>query len=255
MDPARQLSFTTAEGTWISVDVSPDGQHIVFDLMGDIYRMPFSGGKAEPLTKGMAYDVHPTYSPDGSKILFISDRTGSDNAYVLDLESMEVTQMTQESTENMVNGDWSPAGELFVVAKGRRNFKLQVMHEDGGQGTTVVDEPSNLKAIDPEFSANGQKIYYSRRNSGGITMRSSPSILLACTTWKPERILLFSAVMVQPSPLPFLPMASTWYTALVTKVKPDWYSETLKPAKNPGWCILSNETTKNLKPPWGCYRA
>ena len=166
MDPARQLSFTTTEGTWISVDVSPDGQHIVFDLMGDIYRMPFSGGKAEPLTKGMAYDVHPTYSPDGSKILFISDRTGSDNAYVLDLESMEVTQMTQESTESMVNGDWSPAGELFVVAKGRRNFKLQVMHEDGGQGTTVVDEPSNLKAIDPEFSANGQKIYYSRRNSG-----------------------------------------------------------------------------------------
>ena len=73
MDPARQLSFTTTEGTWISVDISPDGQHIVFDLMGDIYRMPFSGGKAEQLTKGMAYDVHPTYSPDGSKILFISD--------------------------------------------------------------------------------------------------------------------------------------------------------------------------------------
>ena len=159
MDPARQVSFTTTEGTWISVDVSPDGQHIVFDLMGDIYRMPFTGGKAEQMTKGMAYDVHPTYSPDGSKILFISDRTGSDNAYVLDLPSMEITQMTEESTENMVNGDWSPAGELFVVAKGRRNFKLQVMHEDGGKGSTVVDEPSNLKAIDPEFSADGTKIY------------------------------------------------------------------------------------------------
>ena len=166
MDPARQLSFTTTEGTWISVDISPDGQHIVFDLMGDIYRMPFSGGKAEQLTKGMAYDVHPTYSPDGSKILFISDRTGSDNAYILNLTSMEITQMTEESTESMVNGDWSPAGELFVVAKGRRNFKLQVMHKDGGKGTTVVDEPSNLKAIDPEFSADGKKIYYSRRTSG-----------------------------------------------------------------------------------------
>ena len=166
MDPARQVSFTTTEGTWISVDVSPDGQHIVFDLMGDIYRMPFTGGKAEQMTKGMAYDVHPTYSPDGSKILFISDRTGSDNAYILDLPSMEITQMTEESNENMVNGDWSPAGELFVVAKGRRNFKLQVMHEDGGQGSTVVDEPSNLKAIDPEFSADGEKIYYSRRTSG-----------------------------------------------------------------------------------------
>ena len=67
MDPARQVSFTTTEGTWISVDVSPDGQHIVFDLMGDIYRMPFTGGKAEQMTKGMAYDVHPTYSPMGLK--------------------------------------------------------------------------------------------------------------------------------------------------------------------------------------------
>tara|TARA_B100000575_G_C23142998_1_gene665800 strand:+ start:2533 stop:5739 length:3207 start_codon:yes stop_codon:yes gene_type:complete len=166
MDPARQLSFTTNEGTWISLDVSPDGQHIVFDLMGDIYRIPFAGGKAEQLTKGMAYDVHPTYSPDGSRILFISDRTGSDNAYILDLLSMKVTQMTDESAESMINGDWSPAGELFVIAKGRRNFKLQVMHEDGGQGSAVVDEPSNLKAIDPEFSADGTKIYYSRRTSG-----------------------------------------------------------------------------------------
>ena len=183
MDPARQVSFTTTEGTWISVDVSPDGQHIVFDLMGDIYRMPFTGGKAEQMTKGMAYDVHPTYSPDGSKILFISDRTGSDNAYILDLPSMEITQMTEESTENMVNGDWSPAGELFVVAKGRRNFKLQVMHEDGGQGSTVVDEPSNLKAIDPEFSADGEKYIIHVAPAVGIIMRNSHNIPLECTIW------------------------------------------------------------------------
>ena len=123
MDPARQLSFTTTEGTWISVDVSPDGQHIVFDLMGDIYRMPFSGGKAEPLTKGMAYDVHPTYSPDGSKILFISDRTGSDNAYVVDLESMDYSNDPgidrKHGQRRLVSG-----GEL--LCGGQRPTKFQV---------------------------------------------------------------------------------------------------------------------------------
>ena len=182
MDPARQVSFTTSEGTWISVDVSPDGQHIVFDLMGDIYRIPFTGGKAEQMTKGMAYDVHPTYSPDGSKILFISDRTGSDNAYVLDLPSMEITQMTEESTENMVNGDWSPSGELFVVDKGRRNFKLQVMHEDGGKGSTVVDEP-RTKSIS-EFAPMVKK--YIIHVAPAVELRNSPIFLGMCL-WKPEK--------------------------------------------------------------------
>lgn len=166
LDPARQISFTTSEGTWMSLDVSPDGSTIVFDLMGDLYTMPIDGGKATPLTHGMAFDAHPTYSPDGSKILFMSDRSGSENAWILDVETNETTQMTRSNDEGMINGDWSPNGELFVVAKGRRNFKLHIMHQDGGQGTAIVDEPRNLKAIDPEFSAEGDKIYYSRRSGG-----------------------------------------------------------------------------------------
>jgi len=166
LDPARQLSFTTTEGTWMSLDISPDGSTIVFDLMGDLYTMPIEGGKATPLTQGMAFDAHPTYSPDGSKILFMSDRSGSENAWILDVDTKETTQMTKANDEGMINGDWSPAGDLFVVAKGRRNFKLHVMHQDGGRGVAIVDEPSNLKAIDPEFSADGSKIYYSRRSGG-----------------------------------------------------------------------------------------
>ena len=38
--PARDIEFDTDEGTWISVDVSPDGKKIVFDLLGDIYLIP-----------------------------------------------------------------------------------------------------------------------------------------------------------------------------------------------------------------------
>ena len=122
MDPARQLSFTTTEGTWISVDVSPDGQHIVFDLMGDIYRMPFTGGKAEQMTKGMAYDVHPTYSPDGSKILFISDRTGSDNAYVLDLPSEDL-RYTEDIQFVMMNGRLYNGDSLNEIYPRKQNFE------------------------------------------------------------------------------------------------------------------------------------
>ena len=43
----RSVSFTTKEGTWMNLDVSPDGKQIVFDLLGDIYIVPITGGKAK----------------------------------------------------------------------------------------------------------------------------------------------------------------------------------------------------------------
>jgi hypothetical protein len=45
--PTRTISFKTTEGTWMSLDVSPDGRFIIFDLLGDIYTIPFRGGKAK----------------------------------------------------------------------------------------------------------------------------------------------------------------------------------------------------------------
>ncbi|HLB55301.1 MAG TPA: hypothetical protein VJK71_09345, partial [Gemmatimonadales bacterium] len=76
---ARKATFTATKGTWMSVDVSPDGQTIVFDLLGDLYTMPMTGGKATRITEGMAFDAQPRWSPDGQSIVFVSDRSGGDN--------------------------------------------------------------------------------------------------------------------------------------------------------------------------------
>ena len=65
--PGRFYNLDTDNGSWMSLDVSPDGQKIVFDLLGDIYSIPITGGKAERITKGMAFDSHPKYSPDGKQ--------------------------------------------------------------------------------------------------------------------------------------------------------------------------------------------
>ena len=78
LEPGRKAEWTATKGTWISLDVSPDGQTIVFDLMGDLYTLPIAGGKATRITSGMAYDAQPRYSPDGKKILFVSDRSGGE---------------------------------------------------------------------------------------------------------------------------------------------------------------------------------
>src|SRR4249920_1853353 len=80
---ARKIEFTTDEGTWLSLDVSPDGKTIVFELLGDIYTLPIEGGVAKLIDGGMAFDSQPKFSPDGKWIAFISDREGSENLWIM----------------------------------------------------------------------------------------------------------------------------------------------------------------------------
>jgi len=166
LEPERTISFTTDEGTWISLDVSPNGQKIVFDMMGDLYEMPISGGKATRITSGMPYDVHPRYSPDGKSIVYISDKSGSDNIWIKELGSEEDDmQLTKSNNQHYFSADWSPDGDYIVGTHGRRNIKPYLYHKDGGSGAQLIKEPKNLKTIDPAFSADGKTIYFSRRTS------------------------------------------------------------------------------------------
>ncbi len=84
----RDIDFDTSEGTWMSLDVSPDGKWIIFDLLGHVYRMPAAGGKAESLTQdsGIALNLTPRFSPDGKTIAFISDRKGQNNLWLMDAD-------------------------------------------------------------------------------------------------------------------------------------------------------------------------
>lgn len=159
----RMFDLKTSEGTWTSVDVSPDGKTILFDMMGDLYSIPADGGKATQITRGLAFDQHPRYSPDGKKILFVSDKSGAENLWYIDTEKKDTVQLTKELNQNFPSAAWTPDGNYIVFSKGRRINKLYMIHKDGGSGTQLIDEPATLKIIDPALSADGQKIYYSFR--------------------------------------------------------------------------------------------
>lgn len=160
---SRMFDLRTSEGTWTSVDVSPDGKTIVFDMMGDLYTLPMEGGKAIQITRGLAFDQHPRYSPDGKKILFVSDKSGAENLWYIDTEKKDTVQLTRDINQNFPSADWTPDGNYIVYSKGRRVNKLYMIHKDGGSGSQLIEEPAQLKTIDPAVSSDGQYIYYSYR--------------------------------------------------------------------------------------------
>src|SRR5262245_4066263 len=92
----RKITFTTDEGTWMTIDISPDGKTLVFDMLGDIYSLPVAGGTATALMKGPAFDSHPQYSPDGTKIAFTSDRSGMENIWIMDADGKNPRAITSE---------------------------------------------------------------------------------------------------------------------------------------------------------------
>jgi len=163
LEIGRRIPISTSEGTWMSLDISPDGKTIAFDFLGDIYTMPITGGKAAPFTQGMAFDSHPKFSPDGKKLLFISDRTGGENVWWFNLDKTDSLQVTKGNNEHYQSAEWTPDGNYIVASRGTRNLKLWMFHREGGSGAQLISKPDNLKVVEPAFGPDGRYIWYAQR--------------------------------------------------------------------------------------------
>ncbi len=172
LEAARQFRLDTREGTWLSLDVSPDGQSIVFDMLGDLYLIPFAGGDATRLTSGMAFDAQPRFSPDGKQVVFVSDREGADNIHLLDLATREVTAVTRGKTSVYLSPEFSPDGQYIVASKGAFRGALPTLwmyHVKGGNGIALYAPPANpapgtaVQQAGAAFSADGRFVWYTQR--------------------------------------------------------------------------------------------
>ncbi len=164
----QEVHFTTDEGTWMNVDVSPDGRTIVFDLLGDIYTMPLSGGKATPLRTGIAWEVQPRFSPDGKKILFTSDAGGADNIWVMNADGTEARQVTKENFRLLNNAEWLPDGQYFVARKHFTSTRslgageIWMYHISGGSGLQLTKRKNDQQDVnEPTVSPDGRYVYFS----------------------------------------------------------------------------------------------
>ena len=175
--PGVEFDVTLDEGTWMSLDVSPDGQTIVFDLLGDLYTLPITGGTATRITSGPAFDKQPRFSPDGTRIVFVSDRTGSRNIWLANPDGTEAKALTKEKTHGFASPDWSADGEYIVVRKESLTDitaanELHMFHRDGGKGFRIATEETNPSG--PVASPDGRWIYFSTGapiRSGGATIK------------------------------------------------------------------------------------
>jgi imidazolonepropionase-like amidohydrolase/Tol biopolymer transport system component len=158
LEVGRRLQFTAREGSWMSVDVSPDGGTVVFDHLGDLFTVPISGGAATRLTRGMGFDGQPRYSPDGEHIAFTSDRDGGENIWIISLDLTDTVQVTEGAHDRYVSPEWTPDGSYVTATKGS---KLHLWHRDGGGGAQLITEPANLRTVGAAFGPDPRYVWFS----------------------------------------------------------------------------------------------
>lgn len=175
---AKTATIDVKTGTWMSVDVSPDGKTIVFDLLGDLYTLPIAGGEAKALTHSIAWEQQARFSPDGKQIAFLSDAGGGDNVWVMNADGSGARAVTKEDFRLLNNPVWHPNGKYLLARKhytGTRSAgsgEIWLFHVDGdaakNKGVQLNEKPNWQKDLgEPAVSPDGKYLYFSQDTTPG----------------------------------------------------------------------------------------
>jgi Tol biopolymer transport system component len=151
------------------------GQKIAFQSNRDgnnfeIYTMNVDGSDVRQLTTHTAVDVDPVWSPDGSRIAFVSGRDGNGEIYVMNADGSDLTRLTNHPAVD-TSPEWSPDGQRiaftsdrYVTQWGVRVTGIYIMNADGSNVTPTNYPPSG--DFEPAWSPDGQKIAFQSNRFG-----------------------------------------------------------------------------------------
>ena len=154
----------------------PNRRLVAFDMLGDIYVMPISGGTPTRIAEGLSYEQQPRWSPDGSRLAFVSDRGGGDNIWLMNADGSSKKQLTKEDFRLLNQPSWSPDGRYivakkhFTTARSLGTGEVWLYHVDGGSGVQLVkreNEKHQKELGEPTFSPDGQYVYFTRNITPG----------------------------------------------------------------------------------------
>src|ERR1700741_1129454 len=178
--PSSQTALDVREGTWMNLDLAPDGKTIVFDLLGDLYTLPIEGGEAKRIASGNAWQMQPRFSPDGRHIAFTSDANGGDNLWIMDADGANARAVSKETFRLVNSPAWAPDGEWLAVRKHftqRRSLgagEIWLYHRSGGEGVALTARKNEQKDLgEPAFSPDGRYLYWSYDATPGDTFQYS----------------------------------------------------------------------------------
>ncbi len=176
LDGVREINITTDEATWLAVDVSPVNNTLIIEVLGDLYTLPITGGEASAITTGMAFDSQPVYSPDGTKIAFISDRGGKEDLWIMDANGENPRNLSDADDDALfASPSWSPKGDHVIVSKsswGLATYEIWAYHLNGGSGVQITyinksaARNARHNALGAVYSPDGKYLYYARKYGG-----------------------------------------------------------------------------------------
>ena len=157
----RDFTSTTPRKTLglVRPVISPDGSQIAFAAVGDIYVMPTNGGTATNLTKDAALDTDPSWSPDGSSLVYSSDKDSPHlQLWIRDMKSGQARKVTNLTTQPQ-GASFSPDGKrlvFFNVDGMWRVAEMSILDLESGRVTKIHD--SMPQPGTPTWSPDGARI-------------------------------------------------------------------------------------------------
>ncbi len=155
---------------------SPDAQTIAYDgLIGvnetrDILLVTLGGDESEQsqLTFGDGYDCYPSYSPDGRKIVYMSERDKNRDLYIMDLDGADEIRLT-DGLAHDYEPAWSPVGDqITFVSRRTGDSEIFIMNADGSDQIPLTD--SEKLDWRPAWSPDGEWIAFESWRNGNADL-------------------------------------------------------------------------------------